>query len=158
VINGGSLRCYNSRGDGLLARALSGAKARTTSSSDLTSAGMPWSEVPDSPCPYTEWLDGRHGPAKDTLPSVDQFPIPEALLALPVLHSDRPRESKPMADFHGARQRLAGCRPGAWLVSPFTGWRWPNGPMEKLAGFRPIRCCLTSCACDHGTIFSSPSA
>jgi hypothetical protein len=48
-----------------------------TGSSDLTSTGMPWSKVPNSLCPYTEWLDGRHGPAKDTLPSVDQFPIPE---------------------------------------------------------------------------------
>ena len=98
--------------------------------SELTSSGMPWSEVPDSPCPYTEWLDGRHGPAKDTVPPVDQFPIPEVLLALPVLHADRPRGSKPMADVHGARQRLADCRPGAGLVSPFTGWRWakwPNG-------------------------------
>ncbi len=107
-----------------------------TGSSDLTSTGMPWSEVPDSPCPYTEWLDGRHGPAKDTLPSVDQFPIPQALLALPVLHADRPRGSKPMADVNGARQRLADCRPGAWLISPFTGWRWakwPNGEVGWLS-------------------------
>ena len=28
-----------------------------TGSSDLTSTGMPWSEVPDSPCPYTSgWM------------------------------------------------------------------------------------------------------
>jgi hypothetical protein len=107
-----------------------------TSGGDLTSAGMPWSEVPDSPCPYTEWLDGRQGPAKDALPSVDQFPVPEVLLALPVLHADRPRGSKPMADVHGARQRLADCRPGAWLISPFTGWRWakwPNGEVGWLS-------------------------
>ena len=52
-------------------------KTPATSSGDLTSTGMPWSEVPDSPCPYTEWLDGRHGPANDTLPSVHEFPIPE---------------------------------------------------------------------------------
>jgi hypothetical protein len=111
-------------------------EAPATDSSDLTSAGMPWSEVPDSPCPYTEWLDGRHGPAKDALPSVDQLPIPEVLLVLPVLHADRPRGSKPMADVHGAKQRLAGCRPGAWLVSPFTGWRWakwPNGEVGWLS-------------------------
>jgi hypothetical protein len=76
-------------------------EAPATGSSDLTSTGMPWSEVPNSPCPYTEWLGGRHGPAKDTLPSVDQFPIPEPLLALPVLHADRPRGSKPMADVNG---------------------------------------------------------
>ena len=103
-----------------------------TDSSDLTSTGMPWSEVPDSPCPYTEWLDGRHGPSQDTLPSVDNVPIPEALLTLPVLHADRPRGSKPMAGVHGATQRLAGCRPGAWLVSPFTGWRWAKWPNGKV--------------------------
>ena len=111
-------------------------EAPATGSSDLTSTGMPWSEVPDSPCPYTEWLDGLHGPAKDTMPSVDQFPIPEALLALPVLHADRLRGSKPMADVNGARQRLADCRPGAWLISPFTGWRWakwPNGEVGWLS-------------------------
>jgi hypothetical protein len=93
--------------------------APRTGSSELTSAGVPWSEVPDSPCPYTEWLDGRHGSAEDALPSVDQIPIPEVLLALPVLHPDRPTGSKPMADVSGARQRLANCRPGAWLISPF---------------------------------------
>ena len=57
-------------------------------------------------------------------PPVDQIPIPAALLSLPVLHTDRPRGSKPMADVHGARQRLADCRPGAWLISPYTGWKW----------------------------------
>jgi hypothetical protein len=41
-----------------------------TGASELTSAGVPWSEVPDTPCPYTEWLDGRQGPAEDILPSV----------------------------------------------------------------------------------------
>jgi hypothetical protein len=103
-----------------------------TDSSELTSTGMPWSEVPDSPCPYIEWLGGRHGPVKDTLPTVDQLPIPEVLFTLPVLHADRPRGSKPMADVHGATQRLAGCRPGAWLVSPFTGWRWAKWPNGKV--------------------------
>jgi hypothetical protein len=57
--------------------------------SDVTSAGVPWSEVPDAPCPYTEWLDGRHGPAEDILPAVDQIPIPAVLLSLPVLHEHR---------------------------------------------------------------------
>jgi hypothetical protein len=111
-------------------------KRKSEISSDLTSTGMPWSEVPNSPCPYTEWLNGRHGPAKDTMPSVDQFPIPEVLLTLPVFHADRPRGSKPMADVNGARQRLADCRPGAWLISPFTGWRWakwPNGEVGWLS-------------------------
>jgi hypothetical protein len=59
-------------------------------SSELPSAGVPWSEVPwsevpDAPCPYTKWLDGRQGAAENILPSVDEIPIPDVLLALPVL-------------------------------------------------------------------------
>ena len=33
-------------------------------SSDVTSAGVPWSEVPDFALADIEWMDGRHGPAK----------------------------------------------------------------------------------------------
>ena len=35
-----------------------------------------------------------------------------------------------MIDAHGAKRRLGGLRPGAWLLSPFTGWKWavlPSG-------------------------------
>jgi hypothetical protein len=109
----------------------------TTGSSEPTSAGVPWSEVPDAPCPYTEWLDGRQGPAENILPSVDEIPIPEVLLTLPVLHAGRPRGSKPMADVHGARQRLANCRPGAWLISPYTGWRWAKWPNGEVGWLSP---------------------
>jgi hypothetical protein len=56
---------------------------------EVTSTGMPWSEVGDFALPYAKWLDGRHGPAEDTLPSLDQVPIPTVLFALPVLHEDR---------------------------------------------------------------------
>jgi hypothetical protein len=108
-----------------------------TGSSELTSAGVPWSEVPDAPCPYTEWLDGRQGPADNIMPSVDEIPIPDVLLALPVLHAGRPRGSKPMADVHGARQRLANCRPGAWLISPYTGWRWAKWPNGEVGWLSP---------------------
>lgn len=115
-----------------------------TQSDELTSAGIPWSEMPDPPCPYTEWLDGRHGPAQDDLPSIDQMPIPEVLLALPVLNPRRPRGSKPMADVHGARQRLADCRPGAWLISPFSGWRWAKWPNGDV-GWLPAETVLPDC-------------
>jgi hypothetical protein len=107
-----------------------------TVSSELASAGVPRSEVPGFALPYAEWLDGRHCPAEDTLPSVNEIAIPAVLLALPVLHADRPHGSKAMADVHGARQRLANCRPGAWLISPYTGWRWakwPNGEVGWLS-------------------------
>jgi hypothetical protein len=81
--------------------------------SDVTSAGVPWSEVPEFARPHVEWMDGRHGSAKERLPSVDDVPIPTALLTLPCLHENRPRGSKAMIDVHGARHRLADCRPGA---------------------------------------------
>ena len=29
---------------------------------------------------------------------------------------------------HSARQRLANYRPGAWLISPYTGWKWAKWP------------------------------
>ena len=111
------------------------AQKPTLNESEVTSTGMPWSEVGDFALPYAEWLDGRHGPAEDALPSLDQVPIPTVLFALPVLHEDRPRGSKAMADVHGAKQRLANCRPGAWLLSPYTGWqwaKWPNGEVGWL--------------------------
>jgi len=100
------------------------------SSSDVTSAGVPWSEVPDDVLAYVEWMDGRHGSAKEPLPPIDEVPIPTVLFELPRLHENRPRGSKAMIDVTGARRRLADCGPGAWLVSPYTGWRWakwPNG-------------------------------
>jgi hypothetical protein len=100
----------------------------TTSSSELTSAGVPWAEVPDFALPDVEWIDGRHGPAGKLLPSISEVPVPEVLLRVPRLHPDRPRGSKPMADASGAKLRLADCRPRAWLISPFTGWWWAKRP------------------------------
>jgi hypothetical protein len=97
---------------------------------DVTSAGVPWSEVPDFAKPDVAWMDGRHGPAETPLPSIEEVPIPEVLYTLPRLHPDRPRGSKAMIDVAGAKTRLRDARPGAWLISPFTDWRWakwPNG-------------------------------
>jgi hypothetical protein len=85
-----------------------------------------------------EWIDGRQGSAKESLPSLDQIPVPAVLLTLPYLHDDRPRGSKAMLDASGAQHRLANCRPGAWLVSPQAG-AGQDGLMEKLAGFLPRR-------------------
>jgi hypothetical protein len=97
---------------------------------DVTSSGVPWSELPDWVLERVEWMDGRHGAAKEPLPSIDEIPIPAMLFILPCLHEDRPRGSKAMLDVHGAKLRLSNCRPGAWVLSPFTGWqwaKWPNG-------------------------------
>jgi hypothetical protein len=103
--------------------------------SEVTSCGVPWSEVTDDVLHYVEWMDGRHGVARDALPSIEEVPIPEVLAELPQLHPKRPTGSKPMLDVSGARRRLANCRPGAWLRSPYTGWQWavwPNGEVGWL--------------------------
>jgi hypothetical protein len=62
-----------------------------------------------------EWMDGRHGSAPATLPSVDVVPVPDVLNTLPFLHEDRPRGSKAMLDAAGAQEGLRDVRPGAWL-------------------------------------------
>ena len=88
--------------------------------------------VPEWALPDVEWMDGRHGSAKDLLPSISEVPIPDALLSLPSLHPDRPRGSKAMLDAHGARARLGECRPGAWVVSAFTGEKWAKWPSGEI--------------------------
>ena len=37
-----------------------------------------------------------------------------------------------MIDVNGAKCRLADCRPGAWLLSPFTGWKWAKWPSGEI--------------------------
>ncbi len=95
---------------------------------DCTSAGVPWSRLGHEGRETVEWMDGRQGPARSPLPSLREVPVPEALLTLPRLHPDRPRGSKAMLDAAGARHRLATVRPGAWLVSLITGWKWAKWP------------------------------
>ena len=94
----------------------------------LTSAGVQWSEVPEFARPDVAWIDGRHGSARATLPSVAVVPVPEILNALPYPHENRPRGSKAMIDVAGARARLRDVRSGAWLISPYTGWKWAKWP------------------------------
>lgn len=112
-------------------------------STDVTSAGVPWAEVPDFALPDVEWMEGRHGCAKDALPSISQVPIPVILFSIPSLHADRPRGSKAMIDAHGARLRLANCRAGAWLRSPLTGSQWAKWPTGEV-GWLPADVSLPS--------------
>jgi hypothetical protein len=91
---------------------------------DLTPAGVLWSDVPEFARPYVAWMDGRYGSAKSPLPSLDLVPVPDILNRLPCLHEDRPRGSKAMLDAAGASARLRDVRPGAWVISPYTGWKW----------------------------------
>jgi hypothetical protein len=52
----------------------------------------------------------------------------DILNRLPCLHDQRPRGSRAMIDAAGARARLREVRPGAWLISPYTGWKWAKWP------------------------------
>ena len=97
---------------------------------DVTSAGVNWNEVPEFAQHYVAWIDGRHGSAQAALPPIDAEPVPKILYRLPALHPDRPTGSKAMLDAHGARARLAGRRAGAWIISPFTGWKWAAGHLR----------------------------
>ena len=117
------------------------ANGAATGSGGVTSAGIPWSEVPDFALTKAEWMDGRHGPAREPLPSIDQVPIPAVLFTLPCSHEDRPRGATAMIDAHGARLRLSHCRPGAWVKSPITGWRWAKWPSGEV-GWVPANVAL----------------
>ena len=99
---------------------------------ELTSAGVPWSEVPEFARANVAWIGGRYGSAESSLPPVDVVPVPDILYGLPYLHEDRPTGSKAMLDAAGARTRLRDVRPGAWLISPFTGWKWAKWPSEDV--------------------------
>ena len=94
-----------------------------TKQSATTSAGVPWEEVPEHALDKVEWIDGRHDNGQ-TRQLADDLPLPNSLLELPELHPRRPRGSTAMLDAHGAKCRLRGLRPGAWLISPLTGWKW----------------------------------
>jgi hypothetical protein len=105
-----------------------GSKAASDGGPELTSAGVPWSEVPEFARPHVAWMDGRHGSARTPFPSVETVPVPEILYELPSLHPDRPRGSRAMIDAAGARSRLCNVRPGGWLISPYTGAKWAKWP------------------------------
>ena len=112
-----------------------------SSGGEVTSAGVPWSEISDWYLPYIEWMDCRYGPFVEQLPSLERLPVPEALLRLPQLHENRPRGSKAMLDAGAARSRLMACRPGAWIRSPYTGWVWakfPNGGVGWVPGVEEL--------------------
>jgi hypothetical protein len=95
---------------------------------EFTSAGVPWSEVSESVRAIVAWIDGPHGSAQSSLPPVDVVPVPDVLYRLPHLHEKRPRGSKAMLDVAGAQARLRDARAGAWLISPYTGWKWAKWP------------------------------
>ena len=98
----------------------------------ITSAGRRLGDVPDFARHDVEWMDGVHGAASNVLPSVEDFPIPDVLYSTNIDHSAHPRGPKAMIDIHAANFRLKDCRPGAWLVSPYTGWKWTVWPSGRI--------------------------
>ena len=78
---------------------------------ELTSAGVPWREVPEFARHYVEWMNVRHGSAQATLPSVDVVPVPDVLNTPPFLHEDRPRGSKTHARCRRSAEAAARCPP-----------------------------------------------
>jgi hypothetical protein len=114
--------------EGLLMSKKRETKVASDGGPELTSAGVPWSEVPEFARPDVAWIDGRHGSAQSSLPPIDVVPVPDILYRLPYLHEDRPRGSKAMLDAAGAQSRLRDVRPGAWLISPYSGWKWAKWP------------------------------
>jgi hypothetical protein len=109
-----------------------------------TATAVPWSEVPEFARHLVVWMEGRLGPAQASLPTVEVEPVPEILYWLPHFHPVRPRGSKPMLDCAGAKARLRDMRPGAWLVSPFTGWKWAKWPGSEV-GWLPAEAQLPDC-------------
>ena len=99
----------------------------------ITSGGVRLSDVPEHVKHEVEWMDGLHGSAQDDLPSEAEVATPAVLSSLPTLHPLRPRGATPMIDAHGAGQRLKHCRPGAWLISPRTGYKWAKWPNGEIS-------------------------
>ncbi len=95
---------------------------------DVTSAGVPWSEIPVWARRDAEWADGVLYDGLPQLPSVTEVPFPQALLDLPDSHPDRPTGTKAMIDATGARAALASARPGSWVISPRTVTKWAKWP------------------------------
>lgn len=106
-------------------------------SDSTTSSGMALHEVPEQVREHVEWIDGVHGVNMMRLPTIAELPCPEILFSLPRLADNRPRGSKAMLDHHGAKSRLKDQRPGAWLISPFTGWSWAVWPSGDVGWLPP---------------------
>lgn len=69
------------------------------------------------------WLKTIAGPASLAV-TLTEAPIPEALFGTFRAHPSMPYGSTLMLDAAAANRRLKDCRPGAWLISPKTGWKW----------------------------------
>ena len=103
-------------------------------SSDATSADVLPFKRPDIATAKPKCVDGREDIAEETPLSIDHVStcvvLPMFLFALPSLNEARPRSPRTMGDANIAGRRLQNYSPGAWLLSPMTGFlwaKWPNG-------------------------------
>ena len=94
----------------------------------ITSVGDRLGDKADWIRPELEWIEGVHGSAAKSQSTELEMSTPGVLHTLPELHPGRPRGSTAMIDANGATHRLRGCRPGSWLVSPKTAWKWAVWP------------------------------
>ena len=106
----------------------------------ITSVGDRLGDKPDWIRPELEWIEGVHRSAAETQQNVPEEPFPEPVY-VKVKPSDHPRGASAMIDYHGASQRLKGCRPGSWLISPRTGWKWIVWSHGSV-GWQPKDACL----------------
>jgi hypothetical protein len=121
---------------------------------EFTSAGMKWSDVPEHARYKAAWIDGRHGPTRARLPTIEIEPVPDILHRLPSLHDDRPRGSKAMFDAGGAN---AVCAVRVPVRGSSVRTRDGNGRCGRTA--RSVGCplswnCPPTCSSRHAMMFS----
>lgn len=103
-------------------------------SNDVTSADVLSFKRPDVANAKPKCVDGQEDIAEETPLSIDHVStgvvLPMFLFALPSLNEARPRSPRTVGDANIAGRRLQNYGPGAWLLSPMTGFlwaKWPNG-------------------------------
>ena len=75
----------------------------------ITSVGRRLGDLPEFVHHDVEWMEGVHRRAKNAMPSVAKFPIPEVLYSTKIDCATHPRGSKAMIDIHSANSRLKDC-------------------------------------------------
>jgi hypothetical protein len=104
-------------------------KVASNGGPELTSAGVPWSEVPEFARVHVAWIDGRHGSAQSSLPPVDVVPVPDILYRLPYLHEERPVDRKPCSIRQAREGDCEMCVPALGSSVLIAAGNGPSGRM-----------------------------
>jgi hypothetical protein len=106
----------------------------TASSSDVASADVLSFKRPDIANTKPRCVEGQEDTAEKTPLSIDHVStcvvLPIFLFTLPSMNKDGPCSPRTMGDSNIASRKLQNYGPGAWLLSPMTGFlwaKWPNG-------------------------------